>query len=103
MIVKNRRTGKIKEFQVPEFSEKITSLKIMSRSILVAMPNGSTVPETGMNYERIYTLDLDEEDPRASIMSFQVPSSEVRSIGNSTIICKISTESEVHFKVFNLL
>ena len=103
MIVKNRQTGIVKEFQVPEFSEKITSLKLLSGSILVAMPGGFTKPETGIKYERVYTMDLSEEDPRSSVLSFGVLASEVRPIGNSKIICKISTDSQEYFKIYNIV
>ena len=103
MIVKNRQSGDLKQFQVPEFLENITSLKLMSGSILVAMPGGFTKPETGIYCERVYTMDLSEEDPRSSIISFRVPASEVRTIGNNKIICKISSDSEDHFKVYNLV
>ena len=103
MIVKNRRTGETKEFLVPEFVEKIRTLKLLSGSILVAMPDGSTIPETGIHHERIYTMDLEEEDPRASILSFRVPSSEIQPFGKSKIICKISRDSEDHFKIFDLM
>ena len=103
MIVKNRQLGSHKEFQVPEFSENITSLKLLAGSILVAMPDGSTDQVTGIHYERIYTMDLSKEDPRASILSFRVPASEVRSIGNKKIICKISRKSGDFFQIYNIL
>ena len=103
MIVKNRQTGERKEFQVPEFSEKIRTIKLLSGSILVALPYGTTRKESGLDFERVYTMDLEEEDPRSSILSFRVPTSEVRTIGNSKIICKMSTKCGDYFRIYNLV
>ena len=102
IIVKNRYTGLKQEYQVPEFTESLSGLIIMAGSILVALPVGSTPPVPGVTYERIYTMDLDEEDPRASIMDFKVPISEVRPIGNDKIVCKITEKKADIFKVYSL-
>ena len=102
MIVKNRVTGEKTEFQVPEFEDKIDQLQLISKSILIAMPCGRTDPETGILHENVYTLNLDDKDPRTTIKSFKVPISEVRPINKDKLICKISTDKDYRFQVYSL-
>ena len=102
MIVKNRDTGETQQFQVPEFEEMIGSLMIVSKSILVAMPCGKTLPYTGRSSEHVYTMDLAEKDPRATIKPLEVPISEVRPLGENKIICKIKGEKRDEIEVHNL-
>ena len=103
MIVKNRDTKETREFQVPEFVDMIESLKIVSNSILIAMPRGTTVPESGITHEHVSSMDLDDKDPCMSMKSFKVPVSEVRPFGVDKIICKITGAKEDEFVVYSLL
>ena len=103
LYVKDRHTDQKQILRVPKITDNLGQLMLLSGSILVAMPNGTTCPETGLGYERVYTLNLDSEDPEETVLSFKVPVSEVRPIGKDKIICRIEGQDQDQYKVFSIV
>lgn len=103
LTVKNRDTGVVRELLVPEFADMVGGLKLIAGSILVAMPCGNAAFKRGRVFEHIYSMDLAEEDPGASVLSFRVPVSEVRPLGCDKIVCKIEGQLEDHFVIYSLV
>ena len=103
MKVKKRESGQIKEFLVPQFADAVGSLKIVSNSILLAMPCDRNTKGAAGRYQHVYTMDLAEDYPKESIMSFKLPFSEVRLLGNDKLICKINGFNSDYFQIHSLL
>ena len=100
VIDRNNKTEKV--IEVPDVQNDLGALKFVSPSIMIAMPIGSTCPETGLTYEHVYTMDLAAKNPELSVLNFKVPVSEVRAISNNKIVCKISAKKSDCFLVFSL-
>ena len=100
--VRYRWAESMMEFEAPAIMDNIKSMKIFSESTLLLLPDGSTPRGMGIENENVYTMDLTSEDPGETVMSFKVPISEVRVIGNRKIICKTDDLDQDIFQVYEL-
>ena len=101
-MIKNRKTGEETLVLVPNMIHRIGYVSLITDSLLIALPNGGTSKKHELTYEEVYTMDLSADSPEDTVMSFRVPASEVRLLGQHKLICQTRYKDEDLFRTYDL-